>query len=36
LKLVNDYMDPDFWTRKFQVRKNDVNFVRNVLEKAGL
>ncbi len=36
LKLVNDYMDPEFWTRKFQVRKEDVNFVRDVLEQAGL
>lgn len=36
MKLVNDYMDPVFWARKFEVRNDDVNFVREVLEKAGL
>jgi hypothetical protein len=36
LKLVNEHMDPDFWTRKFEVRKEDVKFVRNILEQAGL
>jgi len=36
LKLVNENMDPAFWTRKFEVRKEDVKFVRTILEKAGL
>lgn len=36
MKMVNDYMEPAFWTRKFEVRKADVKFVSDILEKAGL
>ncbi len=34
--LVNEYIDPDFWTAKFQMASQDVRFVENVLEKAGI
>ena len=34
--LVNDYIDPDYWTAKFQMANNDVKFVTEVLEKAGI
>lgn len=36
MKLVEDIIDPSFWTRKFEVRKDDVKFVSDILEKAGL
>ena len=34
--LVNEYIDPDFWTAKFQMANQDVRFVEDVLEKAGI
>ena len=34
--LVNEYIDPDFWTAKFQMASQDVKFVEDVLEKAGI
>lgn len=36
LGLINENLDPSFWTRKFSVRGEDVDFVSNVLNKAGL
>ena len=36
LNLVNEYLEPTFWTRKFEVRKDDVIFVKEILEKAGI
>ena len=36
MKLVEDIIDPSFWTRKFEVRSDDVKFVENILQKAGL
>jgi hypothetical protein len=36
LNLVNEYLEPTFWTRKFEVRKDDVIFVKDILEKAGI
>lgn len=36
LELVKDAMDPEFWSRKFSVRKDDVIFAQDVLGKAGL
>ncbi|MDA8882936.1 hypothetical protein N9I00_00855 [bacterium] len=36
LNLINEYLEPTFWTKKFSVRKDDVQFVSEVLERAGL
>lgn len=36
MKLVEEVVDPSFWMRKFSVRQDDVKFVTNILEKAGL
>ena len=36
VSLVNDYIDPDFWTAKFQMANKDVKFVEQVLERAGI
>jgi hypothetical protein len=36
LKLVNEYLDPAFWAKKFSVRQEDVSFAQTVLEQAGL
>ena len=36
LNLINEYLEPTFWTRKFEVRKDDVIFVKEILEKAGI
>mgnify|MGYP000005035485 CR=1 FL=1 len=36
LNMVNEYLEPTFWTRKFSTRKDDVQFVQMILEKAGL
>ena len=36
VSLVHDYIDPDYWTAKFQMAQQDVRFVEQVLEKAGL
>jgi hypothetical protein len=36
LTLINDNLDPSYWSRKFDVRSEDVEFVSDVLNKAGL
>lgn len=36
LNLVNEYLEPTFWSRKFQVRNEDVLFVKQVLETAKI
>ena len=36
LNMVNEYLEPTFWTRKFSTRKDDVEFVQMVLKEAGL
>ena len=36
LNLINEYLEPTFWTRKFEVRKDDVLFVKEILTKAGI
>lgn len=36
MKLVEEVVEPSFWMRKFSVRQDDVKFVTNILEKAGL
>lgn len=36
LNLVNEYLEPTFWSRKFSTRKEDVDFVQMVLKEAGL
>jgi len=34
--MINEYLEPTFWTRKFSTRKEDVDFVQMVLKEAGL
>ena len=36
LNLINEYLEPTFWTRKFEVRKDDVEFVKSILKKAEI
>jgi len=36
LNLINEYLEPTFWSRKFQVRNEDVLFVKQVLETAKI
>ena len=36
LNLINEYLEPTFWTKKFSTKKDDVQFVNEVLERAGL
>ena len=36
LNMINEYLEPTFWTRKFSTRKEDVEFVQMVLKEAGL
>ena len=36
LNIINEYLEPTFWTRKFSTRKEDVDFVQMVLKEAGL
>jgi len=36
LTLINDYLEPAFWTRKFNARVEDVQFVKMILKKAGI
>jgi len=36
LNMINEYLEPTFWTRKFSTRKEDVDFVQMVLKEAGL
>lgn len=34
--MINEYLEPTFWTRKFSTRQEDVGFVQMVLKEAGL
>jgi len=36
LIIINDYLEPAFWTRKFNARVEDVQFVKMILNKAGI
>jgi len=36
LNLINEYLEPTFWSRKFQVRNEYVLFVKQVLETAKI
>jgi len=36
LNLINEHLEPTFWTNKFATRQDDVKFVNEVLERAGL
>jgi hypothetical protein len=36
LTLINDCLEPAFWTRKFNARAEDVQFVKMILKKAGV
>tara|TARA_B110000196_G_scaffold262772_1_gene234779 strand:+ start:366 stop:1037 length:672 start_codon:yes stop_codon:yes gene_type:complete len=36
LVVINDYLEPSFWTRKFNARVEDVQFVKMILKKAGI
>ena len=34
--IINGYLEPHFWTRKFNTRQEDVQFVKMILKKAGI
>ena len=36
LIIINGYLEPHFWTRKFNTRIEDVQFVKMILKKAGI
>ena len=36
LTLINENLEPAFWTRKFNARAEDVQFVKMILKKAGI
>ena len=36
IKIIFDFIDPDFWRKKFHVNGSDVSFVKDILDKAGL
>jgi len=36
LNFINEYLEPSFWTRKFNARVEDVQFVKMILKKAGV
>jgi len=36
LTIINEYLEPSFWTRKFNTRREDVQFVKMILKKAGI
>ena len=36
LIIINDYLEPAFWSRKFNARVEDVQFVKMILNKAGI
>ena len=36
LNIINEYLEPAFWTRKFNARVEDVQFVKMILKKAGV
>ena len=36
LNIINDYLEPAFWTRKFNARAEDVQFVKMILKKAEI
>jgi hypothetical protein len=35
-KIVDEIIDPGFWMKKFKKQSDDVEFIRNLLEAAGL
>ncbi len=36
LNLINEHLEPTFWTHKFSKQTTDVEFVNSILERAGL
>ena len=36
LNLINENLEPTFWSRKFSKQSDDVKFVNSILERAGL
>jgi hypothetical protein len=36
LKLIEQYVDPRFWKRKFTEQPEDVNFIKTILAEAGV
>jgi hypothetical protein len=34
--MINEYLEPSFWTRKFETRREDVQFVKMILKKAEI
>ena len=36
LTLINEYLDPTFWSRKFDTRYEDVEFVKSILKQADV
>jgi len=36
LIMINEYLEPSFWTRKFEIRREDVQFVKMILKKAEI
>lgn len=35
-KMIGDIVDPGFWMRKFKKSDDDVSYIKNLLEQAGL
>lgn len=36
LKMIEQYVDPRFWQRKFEEQPDDVTFIRELLKEAGV
>ena len=36
LTIINEYLDPIFWSRKFETRQDDVEFVKSILKQADV
>lgn len=36
LKMVKTFIDPNFWSRKFDQKADDVAFVKSILDQSGL
>jgi hypothetical protein len=36
LTMINEYLDPIFWSRKFETRPDDVEFVKSILKQADM
>ena len=36
LTMINEYLDPTFWSRKFDTRQEDVEFVKSILKQADV